>query len=85
MINCSISVFQLHTDCPDCSVVIQAVSLDSYQIHFFPGNPQSPYPAFSDGFSEGVFVIIDEIRLAKKETFNLPLNSYVWLVAEVYL
>lgn len=35
-------------------------------------------PAFSDGFSEGIFAFIDEIRLAKKETFN----SYFWLIVE---
>lgn len=39
-------------------------------------------PAFLDGFCEGIFAFIDEIGLAKKEIFNLPLNSYFWLIVE---
>lgn len=82
MTNCSISLFQLHTDCPACSIVVQAVSLHSYKIDFFQEIHKASTPAFLDGFSEGIFAFIDEIRLAKKETFNLPLNCYFWFVVE---
>lgn len=82
MTNFSISLFQLHTDFPACSVVVQAVSLDSYEIDFFQEIHKTSIPAFLDGFCEGIFAFIDEIGLAKKEIFNLPPNSYFWLIVE---
>lgn len=52
-------------------VVVQAVSLDSYELDYFQELDKA-----------STFAFIDEIRAAKKETFYLPLNSYFWFVVE---